>query len=266
MHMDSYNGLRLISSRANPDYKDWLLLSQGKEKPYGQKALLEGMNICQAWLAHKGLPDVVISTPASLESAAIKQLWDSCRDTDRVFIADSLAKQLSQVKSGPAMFFLVKPGIKNPPKHLSDTGLMLDRVQDPGNLGGLLRTAAAAGIKHAYLSPGCAKAWSAKALRAGQGAHFVMDIFEQANLGALISASSLPVAATTLQQAKSLYDYDLSQPNIWLFGNEGQGLAAELLELANWRIKIPQDSGVESLNVAAAAAVCLFEQRRQMRL
>jgi TrmH family RNA methyltransferase len=116
------------------------------------------------------------------------------------------------------------------------------------------------------LSQGCAQAWSPKVLRSGQGAHFALRVHEHADLASLVQRLDVPLAVTTLERGRSLYDVDLRRPCVWLFGNEGQGVAADLLACATTRIRIPQDRAVESLNVAAAAAICLFEQRRQQRV
>jgi TrmH family RNA methyltransferase len=105
--------------------------------------------------------------------------------------------------------------------------------------------------------------WSPKVLRAGMGAHFVLNIVENVNLASLIRSSTIPVLATSSHVAQSLYDTDLTRPVAWLFGHEGQGVADELMSLATHQVTIPQRPGVESLNVAASAAICFFEQVRQ---
>src|SRR5690606_27214460 len=117
-------------------------------------------------------------------------------------------------------------------------------------------------IQHAYLSTGCASAWSAKVMRSAQGAHFVMTIHEHVKLAALRGRLAVPLVATALDDAQSLYDTALPRRCAWVFGNEGQGVAPALLAQADLRVFIPQAAEVESLNVAVAAGVCLFEQRR----
>jgi TrmH family RNA methyltransferase len=144
--------------------------------------------------------------------------------------------------------------------------VLLDGVQDPGNVGTLLRTAAAAGVRQVLLSPGCAAAWSPKVLRAGQGAHFVLDIVEEADLISFVRDYQGMVAVTCLDEATSLYAASWQGALAWAFGAEGQGVRRELLEAADLRIKIPMPGAVESLNVGAAAAVCLFEALRRRLL
>ena len=143
--------------------------------------------------------------------------------------------------------------------------MLLEAVQDPGNLGTILRTTAASGVTDVFLSPECASPWSPKALRAGMGAQFGLTIYEQVNLSEYITNSNVPVYATTLSDDNvSLYDLDLKPASAWLIGNEGQGVSPELATAATKRVRIPQaDTPVESLNVAAATAVCLYEQLRQ---
>jgi len=257
--------VRHIASRDNPDYRIWLRLAQGRPGHRESRVILEGEHLCRAWLEHHGLPQALIVGEAIQAQSPgwIKPLWRQCESTRRIVLEDHLARVLSQVEHGPAVFFLVEPPDTVLPAQLTKSCLWLDRVQDPGNLGTLLRTAAAAGLDAAFLSSGCAAAWSPKVLRSGQGAHFALRVHEHVDLQGLRARLRIPLAATTLEQAQSVYAQDLRQPCAWLFGNEGRGVAADLLKAADWRVHIPQSAGVESLNVAAAAAICLFEQRRQ---
>jgi TrmH family RNA methyltransferase len=143
------------------------------------------------------------------------------------------------------------------------SAVLLDGVQDPGNVGSILRSAGAAGITQVFCSPGTAFCWSPKVLRAAMGAHFVLEIFENVDLAELIRHSQTAVLAMSGYAEQKLYDVDLRQPVGWLLGHEGQGVAADLMALATHQVVIPHAGQVESLNVAAAAAVCFFEQLRQ---
>lgn len=143
--------------------------------------------------------------------------------------------------------------------------LWLENIQDPGNLGALLRTAAAAGVRTVRLSKGCAEAWSPKALRGGQGAQFRLQIAEGCDLPALARASTQPCHAAALQAPHRLYELALQTPAIFVFGNEGSGLSPEL-QAACQPFAIPMPGKTESLNVAAAAAITLFEAVRQREM
>ncbi|MEY3202702.1 MAG: hypothetical protein RIR70_2252, partial [Pseudomonadota bacterium] len=129
--------------------------------------------------------------------------------------------------------------------------------------GTLLRTAAAAGATAVWLTKGCAQAWSPKVLRAGMGAHFCLPIVEGVDLTLALAKTSTTSIATTLDATQSLFETDLTGPTIWLFGAEGKGLSEDIKARATARITIPMPGPMESLNVAAAAAICLFEQARQ---
>ena len=143
--------------------------------------------------------------------------------------------------------------------------LLLEGIQDPGNLGSLLRSAVAAGLKQAFLSKGCVFAWSPKVLRAGQGAHFFLDLHESAPLTAIAERFPGTVVATDPRAGASLFDADLSGRIAWIFGAEGGGVSPALAACAGLRLRIPMAGPAESLNVAAAAAICLFEQVRQTK-
>jgi TrmH family RNA methyltransferase len=118
-------------------------------------------------------------------------------------------------------------------------------------------------VERVYLSPGCAFAWSQKTVRAGQGAHFHVDIFEHADLEAIAREFPGRVIATDPHASVSLFDTNLRGACALLIGNEGGGLSPVLAQAAQERIAIPMPGGFESLNAALAAAVCLFEKVRQ---
>lgn len=257
--------MKVISSRDNPRFKA-LRKMLGHAGRTGAGAVLEGPHLAHAWLDHCGQPleayfDArrLTATPAL---AALAERLDPARCTQ---IEGGLLAQLSDVESDQGVMFVVQPPQPAWTAPLAESCVLLDRIQDPGNVGTLLRTCAAAGIRHVVLSAGCAHAWSPKVLRSGQGAHFALQIHEQIDLAQVLHERlAVPVYATALDGASSLYAQALPAKCGWLFGNEGQGVHPELLAAATSKIYIPHDYvAVESLNVAMAAAVCLFEHRRQ---
>ena len=133
-------------------------------------------------------------------------------------------------------------------------------------MGSILRSAAAAGCDLAYLSADCVDAWSPKVLRAGMGAHFSLALREEPELAKAARLFPGQVLATSLQAQKSLYGCDLTGATAFIVGNEGAGVSPELLDAAGETVFIPMPGGVESLNVGAAAAICLFERVRQTRV
>jgi TrmH family RNA methyltransferase len=259
--------MKQISSRDNPLYKRVLRLAAGKRDASADDAhrvVLEGVHLCQAWLQHQGPPDLALFDETLLQSQVeLQELAGAVRAEHSIKLDSRLAKGLSQVEHGQGVYFVVAAPAPQVPSRITRNSLWLDRIQDPGNIGTLLRTAAAAGIQHAFLSTGCASAWSPKVLRSAQGAHFVLSISEHLDLRAEARKLAIPAVATALHDAKSLYETVLPADCAWFFGNEGQGVDPELLALSALRVFIPQVEQVESLNVAVAAGVCLFEQRRQ---
>lgn len=260
--------MKAIASRENPAYKEWKRLSTDSQAcRKAARTLLEGVHLCAAYLQHVGAPVVCIVNESSLAHAEVKQIISSCEKhiTDCIVLTDSLYRALSQVEQGIGIAFVIDiPQYQHDEKvGLIEASVLLDNVQDPGNVGSILRSAAAAGIQSIYCSSGTAFSWSQKVLRAGMGAHFLLKIIENVDLAALLQRSAIPVLATSPHAQLRLYDVDLRQPVVWLFGHEGHGVAATLLELATHQITIPQPGAVESLNVAASAAVCFFEQVRQ---
>lgn len=254
--------MKHIGSRDNRRYKQLMRFADGKDAD--SSIVLEGVHLCRAWLQHVGPPEQALFDAERLQTVPeLIELASDLPDAVCATCAPRLARGLSRVQNGQGVYFVVAPLSPAVPARIDHNGLWLDRVQDPGNLGTLLRTAAAAGIKHAYLSVGCASAWSQKVLRSAQGAHFVMAIYEQLDLRVQRKNLTVPLIAAALEQSESLYAAPLPEKCAWLFGNEGQGIDSGLLRQSDRRVFIPQTEEVESLNVAAAAAICLFEQRRQ---
>jgi TrmH family RNA methyltransferase len=178
-------------------------------------------------------------------------------------IQDRLFDTLGTMPSPAPVLALVATPQPALPDRLDQDTVVLDRVQDPGNVGAILRSAAAAGITRVMTTPETAWCWSPKVLRAAMGGHFALSIHESQPWTVLARLLDIPVAGALAHGGRSLYQVDLRAPCVWVFGNEGEGLAPEIEQRLDWRLTIPQSSQVESLNVAAAAAVCLFEQRRQ---
>jgi len=140
---------------------------------------------------------------------------------------------------------------------------MLEDIQDPGNLGSILRTALGAGVDTAFLSKGCTDVWSPKCLRGGQGAQFYLPIVEGVDLVEKLDTFTGSSYAMTVSD-QSLYQQDLTDPCLFVIGNEGAGLSDAVINHASQSLSIPMDPNLESLNAAAATAICLFERKRQI--
>ncbi|HYD81411.1 MAG TPA: RNA methyltransferase [Paucimonas sp.] len=255
-----------ISSRENPLYKELKhLASSSQARRKAGRTLLDGVHLCEAFLQHVGMPPLCVVSEGSAELGEAMAVLARCEagGAQCIVLPDALYNALSQVENGIGLMFVVDTPQPAMPQRLTQSAVLLDNLQDPGNLGSILRSAAAAGIECIFCGPGTAFAWSPKVLRAGMGAHFLLRIFEHVDLHDLIGNAAVPVLATSSHAERSIHDADLKRDVAWLFGHEGQGVAEDLLGLADERLAIPHLGPVESLNVAASAAVCFFEQVRQ---
>lgn len=255
-----------ITSAQNPTIKHLRkLASSGTYRAKTNQTLLDGVHVCESFLQAGGLIHQLLYASSAAHDPEVEVILACLRPekTEIIEVPDSLLATLSAVEGGAHVIGVAEVP-KLPHAKLDRASLLLDDIQDPGNLGTILRTAAAAGIERVYTSPGTASAWAPKVLRAGMGAQFVLTIYEHAQLAELMKEATTPIFATSLQAKNTVYECDLSSEVSWLFGSEGRGVSPELLELCGDNtVIIPQSSSVESLNVAAAVAVCLFEQRRQ---
>lgn len=258
--------MKAISSRDNPLYKELkLLASSSQARRKTGRTLLDGIHLCQVYLQQVGAPPFCVANEISLGHPEVAAIVERCEraHVHCIVLPDALYAALSQVEHGIGLLFVVDTPRIQVPEKLAQSAVLLDNLQDPGNLGSILRSAAAAGIEHVFCSKGTAFAWSPKVLRAGMGAHFLLKIAENVDLEQLMDNSAVPILATSSHARQRVYDADLRQPVAWLFGHEGQGVSPELLARATSQVAIPHLGAVESLNVAASAAVCFFEQVRQ---
>lgn len=256
--------MKCIESRSNPLYKQlfkWQSSAGRRDEP----VLLEGVHLCEAFLALGRQPQYALFDQARIGEPQLARLIENLSEDVCCTLSASLLANLSSVDTGQGVVFVVKPATATLPDNLDGNMLWLDRVQDPGNVGTLLRTAAAAGITRVLASTGTASLWSPKVLRSGQGVHFGLRLHEHVDLLAATRSLKVPLIATTLGDATDLFDTKLPAQAAWVFGHEGQGVSQSLIDQASLRIRVEHATAVESLNITAAAAVCLFEQRRQQR-
>lgn len=247
-----------LTSRGNPTYQALRGLAEDRRaRRQSGSTLIDGEHLLEAALAAGIMPRRLVFSERALAGAAA--MWRSrLPEVASVVLADPLFASLSPVDTPTGV--LAEIAIPRVVNENARFVVLLEDIQDPGNLGALLRTAAAAGVEQAWLSTACADAWSPKCLRGGQGAHFRLAIQERADLVAV--ARRMPIHAAVLGARQSLFELDLRGVVGFAFGNEGAGLSEALRACAN-PFTIPMSGRVESLNVAAAAAICLFERVRQ---
>lgn len=258
--------MKRISSRDNALYKELKQLAgSAQSRRKAGRSLLDGIHLAQAFLEQGRHPEICVVADSVQYHAEVAPLLARCAAAGSQCIAlpDALYQALSQVENGIGLLLVIATPQPVAPRQLTASAVLLDGLQDPGNLGSILRSAAAAGIRQIFCSSGTVAAWSPKVLRAGMGAHFLLEIYENADLSALCEDSSVPVLATSSHAQQTIYQADLGADVAWLFGHEGQGVSQALLNAASAQVMIPHLGEMESLNVAAAAAVCFFEQVRQ---
>lgn len=256
--------MKLIQSRDNPFFKELLKLSgSARQRAKSAQALLDGTHLLAAYLDAGLSPRQVLLNSAALADAEVAALLRRLPGAAVTQLDDRLFAELTELKSPTGLLALID--IPQPQAAAGNFALLLEDIQDPGNLGSMLRSAAAAGCDAAYLSRGCADAWSPRVLRAAMGGHFALRIYESADLLAVAAALPGALYAASLQADGSLYDCALEGAVAFAIGNEGAGLTPALQAAATMRFTIPMPGRVESLNAAAAAAICLFEAVRQRR-
>ena len=249
--------MKQINSRDNPQLKAWRRLAQDSTayRKAGQ-FWLEGDHLCRAALQRGVRPMQVVLT----ESFEAEQGDEWQGLTEQVFVVpDALFASLSGLESPARMGFVVAWQAAHEVMPDAAT-VLLDRLQDAGNVGTILRCASAFGYRQVLAIKGTAALWSPKVLRAGMGAHFGLHLVEALS-EADVSTLQVPLLTTSSHEGPFLHALlqagHLPQKCAWVFGHEGQGVSVSLMAKARHQVRIAQPGGEESLNVATAAAICL---------
>lgn len=246
-----------ISSRDNAWLKALIKLSHGSTEYRKQHQVwAEGDHLVRAAKARGVRPQVAVFSESFWPLAPVEYAQVARKN---VVISDPLFDAISALESPAKMGFLfdlaaqpaLQPGVAS---------VVLDRLQDAGNVGAILRSAAAFGFKQIVALKGTAALWSPKVLRAGMGAHWGLQLIESAELES-VQRLSVPLLVTSSHRGdflhQSLAKRELPMPCAWALGHEGQGVSAALESLASMHVRIAQPGGEESLNVATACAICL---------
>ena len=246
-----------ITSRDNPLLKQ---IRKQIQDPAGYRksgqVWVEGEHLCSAALLRGSVPEaqVVKRSAWSRQTPPGADMARKC-----LVVEDALFDELSTLESPADYGFLLSwPGLLQ--ADVLTPTVVLDRLQDPGNVGALLRSASAFGFKQVLAIKGTVALWSPKVLRAGMGAHFGLRLVEGADLAA-VQSLQLPILTTDVHEGPFLHELirhqQLPAACAWIMGHEGQGVSPELAALAGQKVRIAQPGGEESLNVATAAAICL---------
>ena len=248
-----------ITSPDNPRLKLAIrLLASSRDRRKAGLCVLEGAHLVNAYIERHGMPETVIVLEGGAQGPELHSLHASIPASRLLAVTASAWAAFTQLPADVAVLAVV-PTPNHRLERVADFCLLLEDLQDPGNVGSILRTAAAAGVAQVFMSRHCAFAWSPKVLRAGQGGHFYLEIFEGVDLVAWARSYHGTTVATVAAGGEPLYSTNLRPPVAIAIGNEGVGLSGELRAAASRRVTIPMPGNFESLNAAAAAAVCLFE-------
>lgn len=242
-----------LQSRDNPLLKTLRKLSQDNTAyRKTQQFWIEGDHLCSAAL-HRGVQPAVAVYAQSFWPQVPAHYVESA--AKNVIVPDALMRELSGLESAAQVGFVIDlpaPAVIAP----QASTVILDRVQDAGNVGSILRSAGAFGFRQVVALKGSAALWSPKVLRAGMGAHFGLRLIEGLALEDL-QALQVPIVVTSSHQGELIQNLSLPTPCAWAMGHEGQGVSELLAARATLHVRIGQPGGEESLNVAAAAAICL---------
>jgi len=272
----SDSSVQLITSRENALISRLRRLAQ-EPLAYRKQAevWLEGDHLCRAALARGLRPAMAVVA----DSAWIGEHGQGQGGEERAELATRLARQAARVTVVPESLWKVFTGLESPARIgyllpldgeqalagqvlANVPSVVLDRLQDAGNVGSILRSAAALGVKQVLALKGTAGLWSPKVLRAGMGAHFGLNLVEQLSVEEL-DAAGVPLIATSSHTEHELHSVSLPEPCAWVMGHEGQGVSEALMARCALSVRIPQPGGEESLNVASATAICLYESLRR---
>ena len=248
----STDGPVLIQSAANPQLKALRRLAQDSTAWRREgKAWLEGDHLCRAAL-QRG----IVPLQAVFSESVWAAHWTEWPQVTRpVVLADALFDSLSHLESPSRMGFVVSVPTAPTVDPAAPT-VVLDRLQDAGNVGAILRSAAAFGFGQVIALRGTAALWSPKVLRAGMGAHFALHLLDAAD-PQVLDTLAVPLLATSSHAGELLHRARLPWPCAWVLGHEGQGVSDAVAARASLAVRIIQPGGEESLNVASAAAICL---------
>lgn len=256
--------MKNVASRDNPAFKAMArLAASSAERRKRGLTVLDGAHLVRAFLdAGHGVETLLVSRSA-LERAEVGDIARRVREEAILVVPDKLFESLSTVDSATGVLASVPAPQGSPIPPDADLVLVLEDVQDPGNVGTLLRSAAAAGVRHVALARGSAFAWSLKTVRAGMGAHFHLNVVEGVDVATLVAGFRGTSVALAGDAQRSLYDVDLRGPVAILVGNEGAGLSEAARRSAKVAARIPMPGVAESLNASVAGSLALFEVLRQ---
>ncbi len=255
--------MNVLRSRANPRVRRWQrLVRDAKARRAQARALVEGTRLVGACVTAEAPIEELLVSQSGLARKEISGLVDKA-GVEVTVLSDAVFKAVvdTETPQGIAAEVVIPAGA--PDLAASQGCVLLDRIQDAGNVGAILRSAAAFGVQDVLLSTGCADPWSPKVLRAAMGGHFSLRIGNSRNPLADLERFTGTVACAVPRGGVPIATADLKGPVLWILGSEAEGVRSDLASRADVRVSIPMPGSVESLNVGAAAAICFYEASRR---
>ena len=259
--------MQLITSKDNEMVKHIKKLADKKYRDQNNCYIVEGIKLVEEAIQEEAqIEKIVICEESTKTSEISKSLMYEIAKYDCIYVSDKIFKTLTQVMNPQGILAVVKKNKERPTiKYDEDIIVALDDIQDPGNLGTILRTVDSIGLKQLIVSKGTADAFNPKVVRSSMGAIFRVEVIEVENLKETIESikrNKYELIVTSLQTESSIYDIDYTK-KIIVIGNEANGVSQEIQDMADKKIKIPMLGKTESLNASVATAIILYEYIRQ---
>ena len=256
--------MSVIRSKDNARVKAWIrLAADAKERRTRGLALIEGIHLIETLLGLGRAPVNLIISESAAAKPEIRRIVQRA-GVEPVMLSDALFNRVGGTDTPVGIAAEIDLAETKIDPEASAGCLFLDGIQDAGNIGTLLRSAAAFGVSDALIGRGCADPWSPKALRAGMGGQFFLRIAASEDLAADIRRFGGQSICTVVQGGAPVESIDLTGRIGWIFGGEGSGISDEVAACATLKATITMPGGTESINVAASAAICLYERSRQI--
>lgn len=265
--------MEIISSTHNPLFKQlFRLATEPRERKKSGLTLFDGVSLVSDFLRSGLEAEYLVLDADLLGRVDIDEIRSLRPDLRQVVLSSALFNKISQVETAPGVILVAKPKRRSLEDFLAETPdktpiVILETIQDPGNLGTILRSCLAFGVDKVLISSGSVDAWSPKVVRASMGACFNLQIYENLDMSQVLSElkGKYCLLATSPRADKNLPELDLKSlaPVAWLFGNESRGLSETSLSQADCQVLIPQSRQIESLNLSMATTICLYESARQ---
>jgi len=257
--------MTILRSRDNPRIRRWRkLITDRNARRRARCAWIEGTRLVAAYLGACGAPVTLVISDQAGESPEVTKLVARA-GIEPVVLSAAVFASLADTETPQGIAAEIEIPDSPVATEIVAQCVFLDGVADPGNLGAILRSVAAFGVPEVVLGGGCADPWAPKVLRAAMGAHFTLRLEEAADLPGRFAAFAGDRLCTVPRGGTPLHEVDLRGRHAWVFGSEGKGVRDAVATAATRQVCIPMAETAESLNVAVAASICLYEAARQRR-